>query len=73
MTKDDGWKHKYVVKCHGSEGLCWAVFSAKWHSISPMKKISPWFYKKHEAEMWIQFKWDAHVAKKFEDLVLGMK
>lgn len=67
---DEGWKDRYVVKQHGSVGAVWTVFSNRWHSVRPMKRISPWFSWKSEAEGWISSKWRVHVDNKLERIML---
>ena len=67
----DGWQSKYMIGKHGSVGVCWAIYSNRWHSVSPRKRISPWFSFRSEAEEWIRSKWKTHIDKKFETLMLG--
>ena len=65
---ESSWQDRYVVKQHGYD--VWAVYSARWHSVSPMKRISPYFSFKSEAIEWIENKWKAHIDNKIERLLL---
>ena len=67
----DGWQDKYVVKQYGSIGACWFICSTRWHSVRPMKRISPCFSSRAEALKWIETRWKANVEKKVERILLG--
>lgn len=66
----DGWQNKYMID-NGPYNMYWAIYSNRWHSVSPRKRISPWFSFRSEAEEWIRSKWKEHMDKKFENLILG--
>lgn len=71
MSQKHSWQDKYCIKQHGSVGAVWAVYSARWHSVSPMKRISPYFSFKSEATEWIENKWRSHIENKIERILLG--
>lgn len=66
----DGWRDRYVVKQHGSVGRCWALYSSRWHSVRPMKRISPYFEYRSDVEEWIRDKWKSHMDNKLERMLL---
>jgi hypothetical protein len=71
QSLEDEWRNKYQVKSHGSYGAMWTVYANRWHPSLPMRRISPWFFSKCDAEVWIKQRWIRHVNNRFEKLLLG--
>lgn len=66
---EEGWKDKYDVKQNGF--YSWAAFSKAWHSVRPMRRVSPWFGSKQEAEAYMNKTWLTHIANKMERALLS--
>jgi macrodomain Ter protein organizer (MatP/YcbG family) len=72
MNHHDGWKDKYFIKQYYSDNFPprWVIYSNRWHSVRPMKRISPYFFSFFEAEEWIQTRWKSHIDNKIDRMLL---
>lgn len=71
LPVEEQWREDYTIIWIWVDGVkCWAVYSLKWHSVRPRKKISPYFNNSFEAEKWITTRWKIHMDNVFERVML---